>query len=430
LRKVSYINGTLSVLNQLSNEINPIFSEFNENWSVAFEFTSDIEKFRDIISNDIEFYLNDKSNRNIEGKGSGLQRLGYILLHSRIIKKISKKNVLLLIDEPDIYLHQGLQKKLLSHLQDLATKYQVLITTHSPVFIDSYKLQNVFLLELEISQEQTFQRVNKTFHTLSTKLVDISEYTGLKKIQEYLGIKNEDYEILDVFNIIVEGESDKKYIEETAKFFNIPLSKIVPIHGATKCEKYLEFYNSFYENIHTKPTILVLFDNDPAGRDEYKKIFKKIKNYNNINLHLEFIPTAHGYSPDKNAILQERGNHENYEIEDFVYPELIIENANSLIAKKGLNKIQFKNLESKIQAKSFKDKGILYNLDWLKNERNPERGSEINFISENAKNGIAGLYNLKGNKKISDLVVSLDIKYPSVRKFIEQILNAQFYCKQ
>jgi predicted ATP-dependent endonuclease of OLD family len=201
----------------------------------------------------------------------------------------------LLIDEPDIYLHQGLQRKLLNHLQELAVKYQVLLTTHSPIFIDSYKLQNVFLLELEIGQEQSYQRVNKAFHTLSTKLVDITEHTGLKKIQEYLGIQTDDYEILDIYNIIVEGDSDKKYIEETAKFFKIPTSRIIPIHGVSKCEKYLEFYNSFYEERSIKPTILILFDNDPAGRDEFKKLVKKFKTYNNISIHFEFIPTAFGH---------------------------------------------------------------------------------------------------------------------------------------
>ena len=424
-----YINGTLEVLNQLANEINPIFSEFNENWSVAFEFTSDIEKFRDIISNEIEFYLNDKSNRNIEGKGSGLQRLGYILLHSRIIKKISKKNVLLLIDEPDIYLHQGLQRKLLNHLQELAVKYQIFLTTHSPIFIDSYKLQNVFLLELEIGQEQSYQRVNKAFHTLSTKLVDITEYTGLKKIQEYLGIQTDDYEILDIYNIIVEGDSDKKYLEETAKFFKIPTSRIIPIHGISKCEKYLDFYNSFYEERSIKPTILILFDNDPAGRDEFKKLTKKFKAYNNISVHFEFTPTAFGHQPDQNAILKDGANNENFEIEDFIYPELIVNNTNVLIAKKGLAKIQFKNLETKIKARSFKDKGILYNLELLKNERNLENGNIFNLSSENAKNGISGLYNLKGNKTISDQVISLDKKYPFVKSFIEKIMDAKNYCK-
>lgn len=51
-----------------------------------------------------------------------------------------------MIDEPDVYLHQGLEKKLLKHLKKLTDKAQIFVTTHSPVFIDSYTLDNVYLL--------------------------------------------------------------------------------------------------------------------------------------------------------------------------------------------------------------------------------------------------------------------------------------------
>lgn len=126
----NYVTGLVDVLNSLAEEINPTFQEFNENWEVGFEYDSDVKKFRDLISNDVDFFFNDKSNRNIEAKGSGLQRLGFILMHSRILSKIKNKQPILLIDEPDIYLHQGLQKKLKAHLENLCPKSQIVITSH------------------------------------------------------------------------------------------------------------------------------------------------------------------------------------------------------------------------------------------------------------------------------------------------------------
>ncbi|WP_405567764.1 ATP-dependent nuclease [Polaribacter sp. Asnod6-C07] len=169
----NYTNGLVEVLNNLATEINPTFKEFNENWEVGFEFVSDVKKFRDLISNDVEFYFNDKSNRNIEAKGSGLQRLGFILMHSRILSKIKNKQPIILIDEPDIYLHQGLQKKLKLHLENLCPKSQIILTSHSPVFIDSYNLRNTFLLDLEIGEKVFYQRSKKEFHPLNTCLIDI-----------------------------------------------------------------------------------------------------------------------------------------------------------------------------------------------------------------------------------------------------------------
>lgn len=53
----NYTNGLVEVLNNLAEEINPIFQEFNENWEVGFEYVSDVKKFRDLISNDVDFFF-------------------------------------------------------------------------------------------------------------------------------------------------------------------------------------------------------------------------------------------------------------------------------------------------------------------------------------------------------------------------------------
>jgi predicted ATP-dependent endonuclease of OLD family len=134
-----YARGLLGILNTLSEEINPKFKEYKENWGVEFSLETDVKKFRDLITDDITFYIKDSSNKNIEGKGAGLQRLGYILLHNTIIEKIKpNKSVILLIDEPDVYLHQGLQKKLKNQLYQLAQKSQ-----YSSLLILRYLLTHI-----------------------------------------------------------------------------------------------------------------------------------------------------------------------------------------------------------------------------------------------------------------------------------------------
>lgn len=419
-----YTNGIVEILNILAEEINPTFQEFNENWSVGFENTSDVSKFKDLISEDIDFFLNDKSNRNIEAKGSGLQRLGFILLHSRIIQKLKKKKVLFCIDEPDVYLHQGLQKKLKTHLESLSRNHQIILTSHSPVFIDSYKLNNVFLLGLKIGEAVKYERTGKTYFPLDTHLINLNDYDGLKKIQEYLGIESKDFELLDPYNILVEGDCDKKYLSEISNYFGISLSKIIPVHGASKFEKYIEFYNSFYEGREFTPTVLIITDNDEAGRDEYRKIQKKVvaNTYQNLKVKIEFIPTCLGDVPNPSQILANQVK-SNYEIEDFVYPELLIDNSNQILKRRNYSKITFSQVEKKIKAPAFKDKGILYNIDHVKNEKNPSNGHQIDFSSEQVKQGLSGLFNLKGNKNLSSQVISLDIKYPEVKKYLVRIMD-------
>lgn len=79
----------------------------------------------------------------VSNKGSGLQRLAIILLNIELIKRISprkKSSYILCIDEPDIFLHSGLQKKLYQFILD--SGFQTIYTTHSEHFIDK-NLRNI-----------------------------------------------------------------------------------------------------------------------------------------------------------------------------------------------------------------------------------------------------------------------------------------------
>lgn len=127
----NYKKGLLEILTELSNDINPLFQEYKEDWCVEFDIENDIKKFRDIISDDVNFIINDKSNKHISSKGSGLQRLGFILLLFKVTEKLKYKNVILTIDEPDIFLHDKLQKKLNKDLISISNNSQLFITTHS-----------------------------------------------------------------------------------------------------------------------------------------------------------------------------------------------------------------------------------------------------------------------------------------------------------
>lgn len=411
-----YTKGLLEVLEQLSKEINPLFQEYRENWQVEFNLETDIKKFRDIISDDIEFAINDNSNKHIETKGSGLQRLAYILLHFKIIEKL--KNSILLIDEPDIFLHQALQKTLNKHIQIIKSKSQIFITTHSPVFIDSYTLNNVFLLDLEIS-EKFYQRKNRTYNELKTKLIDISGINGDFKIKEYLGIDNKDFELLSNFNILVEGHSDKLYLTELGKYFNLEIPNILPLGGVDNASRELAFYNNFYQGIDSKPKIIVLLDNDTAGRVVFEKIEKNItkNHYPNIEILIQLLPNFLGENTKETA--------RNNEMEDFIYPEIIIELFNRILIKKNLKKINMSKIESNISKPAFKKSGILNLIENSKNEQNPEKGADISIISESIKNNMATSFKIEGNSKIIKDLERNNKKYPFVKEYISKLLKNQ-----
>lgn len=112
------------ILDDLTNSVDPIFKEFHKDWGIKFIVPKDINRFREILNEEINFTLTDKTKTEIKSKGAGLQRLGHILLNLRIIEKLtsSDQKCILIIDEPDIYLHSELQKKIKSKTKEHLSK--------------------------------------------------------------------------------------------------------------------------------------------------------------------------------------------------------------------------------------------------------------------------------------------------------------------
>jgi len=417
----NYNNGLVDVLNQLAEEINPLFQQFNENWSVEFKSNAKVKKFQDLISEDISFHINDKAGFNNEGKGSGLQKLGFILLHQKIIEKLSrtKKNIIFCIDEPDAFLHRGLQLKLRDVLYDISNKHQVIVTTHSPEFIDSSSLKNVILLDQEIGEAKFYLRTKTNINPINTISIDLSREDGARKIREYLGLEEDKTDLLDNYNLFVEGDCDKKYISELCKFFEIKTKRIFPIGGVNKYDRELEFYNDWYADSTKRPHITLLFDNDDEGRKCYKLI--KEKKFNNIQVECKFIPTKTGCLPDLSNFQKIKSN---LEVEDFIYPELIFRLSTLLLCKKpNLLRFTFRELEKKLNNKGFADDGILSLMDNLLKDKNPNGLSGISFCTISMKRGLASQFNLSGNKKMTALLIEADKKYPEVKKFLISIMS-------
>lgn len=404
-----YVDGVLQKLNTLAKDISSDFKLFNMNWGVEFASKTDIKKFTDLINDDIEFLIKDNSNKYVDSKGSGLQKLAYFLLISRIIETRKDKNIILLIDEPDTFLHNKLQILLKNKLNTLLNKSQIFITTHSKTLIDTYTLKNVFLYDVDYSEKYYVRIKGKEIFQTTTKLIDLNKDEGSKKIKEYLGIEEDNYDLLSSYSILVEGDSDKKYLEEIAKYLSIKLPKIESVDGADNVEKYLNFYNSIYKIIpDKKPKILVLLDNDPKGKEVFSKINKKIISYQNLSIKVFFIT-------GKNEYIE----YENYEIEDFVDHKILLYLTNEILFKAGYKKISEKDLTKKFKNKELKKRGILSLLEIAKSEANSD-GTNISIETEKFKKNLAEHFTIEGNKKLIDMMnISEQIK--EMKEFIIKI---------
>lgn len=413
------------ILDSLGKNISPLLEKYKDGWGVAFDIPKEVNTFRDLMIGEIDFYIKDKSNsKAIDAKGAGLQRLSHILMYFRIIDKLNdkKKNTIIAIDEPDVYLHPGLQKKLLNDIYSRSNQNQFFVTTHSSIFIDTTKLSNVFLLDQNIESKE-YQRANsgksaRKFQAISTSLVDLREENGISKLKEHLGLDDTDNLLFDKYNILVEGDEDKIYLQKIGKVFGIELPNIISVGGADNMKKYLDFYDSMSEK-EDGVTFLALLDNDSKGRDVYKKI--KPESYSNITLKKRIIISFSGLSFDEKKSVD---NNTNIEIEDFLNPRIICYLVNKILTEKNLVTLSKKDINlisSNIMKPAFQNSGILQLVESEKNRLNPEHGQLLKINGQGVKGGMSHMF-----KKLDAEVIKLigsrdDACNKNIVDFLEEI---------
>lgn len=152
-------------------------------------------------------YLNvkigDEEDRALHNLGDGIKQLITILY--KIFEKKDKEAVFF-IEEPEINLHPGYQRKLLQILQsDRFKNHQFFITTHSNHFVDSCFDYN----NISVYKFLNVNKLNNTFQVINTSPNDI-------EVLQLLGVNNSSV-FLSNCTIWVEGISDKilisKYLE-------------------------------------------------------------------------------------------------------------------------------------------------------------------------------------------------------------------------
>ncbi len=76
----------------------------------------------------------DSLDLPISQLGSGVEMI-VSLLFLETMAEISKENILILIDEPELHLHPELQNNFIKHIISISNKIQFLFSTHSPLFV-------------------------------------------------------------------------------------------------------------------------------------------------------------------------------------------------------------------------------------------------------------------------------------------------------
>jgi len=250
----------------LSKNVNTNFQRIlsDTNKTVEISPKGDLSKFyteysTKIKDKDLEKHVED--GVNILSCGTGLQSI-YILSLLQTYADMRKCNdSILLIEEPEVYLHPDFQRKMFAALRGIASDNQVIYTTHSPIMIgELWADDSVRLVTLKEGQT-------------------IVETVNIESVISELGIRYED--VLNP-NLIafVEGKTDTEFFEFLILKLHSKLKKslsriikFIPSDGYRSIDSYA--YMKIINSQNVDADFCIIADNDSLDPEVRKKNLKE-----------------------------------------------------------------------------------------------------------------------------------------------------------
>jgi len=326
----------------IEKKINKYFSAMTnfdgalKNSKIKIQF-AEYSLLREAVKNMISITIDDGNQLPVENKGSGAQR-AIMLSLMQFISDNSKRNIIWAVDEPEVFLQPKLQKRTFEIFKTISSQpsIQVFATTHSQHFIDLENLSNTYIFKAQIDEKIYVRKKGKVFYKIDTKPIEVkSASSKASLIREHLGIENNDGWKVLPYNVMVEGEEDVRYLERCFQFLKLPTPNLIAAGGATNFKGYLQFFNSFADELSYKPKIICVFDEDIEGRSAKESIAHK--KYANLDIGIIDLPR---FNSSADAKIQ-------WTIEDFVPQEFLLDSISKVLKKSGRRIIQKRQKEDR-----------------------------------------------------------------------------------
>lgn len=224
--------------------------------------------------------------------GSGTLQIIEILINFYHANTIDKEYRLIMLDEPDSFIHRDIQKRLLETITRFSKNSQVIIATHNESFIRSAPLQYLFHLDgrsaaiFKPINETEIERLEPRFKGIYPSLINpiirsVGEITGIDFINAIECDKL----------IFVEGEND-------ARYFNVLLKQQIGIGqknmfwvmgGVNELLEHILAYKTVFSAIKNGKSLwskcCVIIDKDYLTTDHIEKLANKFKSIHQLELY-------------------------------------------------------------------------------------------------------------------------------------------------
>ena len=148
----------------------------------------------------VEFWIKDEKERLYPKQRSRGVRwfLSFFLELKATAMDKSKRNKVLLIDEPAVSLHARAQEDVLKVFDDIKDQVQIIYTTHSPHLVDVNKLYRILAVQRAIEDDMKSETLVYSARSLKSATADT-----LSPIYSTMGARLSQQEIIKSFNNVI-----------------------------------------------------------------------------------------------------------------------------------------------------------------------------------------------------------------------------------
>jgi putative ATP-dependent endonuclease of the OLD family len=257
LRKLGEHAEFKAILKQLRDVQQPTLVSMSDGVTATVrEFLPSIRSVRVRMSDDFlasavarsfEIVVDDGTPTALERKGDGVQSLVTLgLLRYASNQWASGKSLIFAIEEPESHLHHGAVHQLREVLRDISSKNQVVLTTHSPVFVNRGELPaNILVVDNQASPA-----------------------SSASELRDALGVRASDNLRNAEVMLIVEGENDRTAMSAVLSRASSGLKAAIA-HGTLAIDTMIGGSNFSYKLVLLRDSMCLvhgLLDNDETGR--------------------------------------------------------------------------------------------------------------------------------------------------------------------
>lgn len=204
------------------------------------------------LRREIEILIDDGSLTKLSRKGDGVQSLAALALMRHAAMETSDDvSSIIAIEEPESHLHPRAIHELRSVIDAISEKSQVILTSHSPLFVKANNLQNTIIVQG--SKARCAEKVSEIRDVLGVRFAD-----NLQNARLVLIVEGRD-DIISLSRVISARSSVCK------KALDDGLMTIDDLGGAGSLAQKASFYQASACEVHA------FLDNDEPGRNAVKR---------------------------------------------------------------------------------------------------------------------------------------------------------------